>query len=75
MWPPQSEVEDPNIRKELRMRLFNALRDEFDMDDPFSSIDISHEEFFMAIERVKRDLISSVPQGRALSDDPVSVDV
>ena len=45
------------------MKLFHALRDEFDMDDPFSSIDISHEEFFQAMERLKRDLVvHNVPE-------------
>ena len=62
-WPSHSDAPEPTTSHEARMKLFHALRDEFDMDDPFSSIDISHEEFFQAMERLKRDLVvHNVPE-------------
>jgi hypothetical protein len=56
-WPDKDAVRDSNERAELRKKLFNRIREELDMNDPFSSVEISHEEFFKCLERLKLELL------------------
>lgn len=66
-WPPVSVVSDPVDNKNLRMQLFNRIRAEFDMDDPFASIEISHEEFFQVVEKLKKIILDDHLASRSLS--------
>ena len=59
-WPLVEEVPDGRLRAELRIKLFDRIRAELDTDDPFSSLDISHEEFFRSLDRLKRELLAEV---------------
>ena len=66
-WPPVSVVRDPVESKNLRMQLFNRIRAEFDMDDPFASIEISHEEFFQVVEKLKIIILDDHLASRSLA--------
>ena len=57
-WPSPLEFPDPVTRRDLRMKLFMALRETLDNDDPFSSLEISHEEFFQTVTELKQRLVS-----------------
>ena len=59
-WPSPLIIRDPATRHDLRQRLFMAIREELDLDDPFSDVAISHEEFFEVLERLKSQIIESV---------------
>lgn len=59
-WPPVNFIQDPNMRKDLRLRLFKAIRHEFGMDDPFSSSGLSHEEFINEVNQLKSRLLDMV---------------
>lgn len=59
-WPSVKDVPDPAQRKALRLKLFQAMREELDMDDPFSSLEISHEDFFLVAETLKARLLISI---------------
>ena len=61
-WPSAIEFPDAAVRREMRMKLFHRVRAEFDMDDPFASTDISHEEFFHVVDRLKTEMLSSDEQ-------------
>lgn len=59
-WPSPLVIRDPLIRDDLRKRLFMAIREELDLDDPFSDVAISHEEFFEVLERLKSQLMEGI---------------
>ena len=59
-WPSVKDVPDPAQRKQLRLKLFLAMREQLDMDDPFSSLEVSHEEFFQFAESLKLQLLASI---------------
>ena len=56
-WPDYKEVAEAGARAEMRKKLFDRMREELDMDDPFSSVEISHEEFFRCLEKMKKELL------------------
>ena len=61
-WPLISEVEDPEERKRLRLSLFRKVLQEFGVEDPFCSIEISHLEFTTVISELKKRVINEFNQ-------------
>ena len=60
------------MRKELRLKLFKAIRQELGMDDPFSSAGLSHEEFINDVNRLKTLLLEMPREEPAESPSVVS---
>ena len=67
-WPARRDIPDAAIRRELRLKLFRCLIDEFGVDDPFCSIDISQAEFVLAADRLKAEVLT---EHRRLTSDPL----
>jgi hypothetical protein len=70
-WPSAKVVPDPVKRQELRLRLFHAIRVKFAIDNPFTCEEISHEEFFEALDELKSRLLREIhPTPQQAEPDP-----